>query len=49
MEAIAELLGDKLETVREHYSKWDRRRQARLESHLTDFWSNDKLTNSLSA
>ncbi|MGJ5817062.1 tyrosine-type recombinase/integrase [Paludibaculum fermentans] len=47
MEEIAELLGDKLETVREHYSKWDRRRQARLESHLTDFWSNDKLTNSL--
>ena len=47
MEEIAELLGNSMKVVEKYYSKWDTRRQARLESRLEDFWRRDPLTNSL--
>ena len=47
MEEVAELLGNSMKVVEKYYSKWDVRRQARLEKRLEDFWRNDPLTNSL--
>jgi integrase len=47
MEEIAELLGNSMRVVEKYYSKWDKRRQARLEKSLRNFWQNDPLTNSL--
>ena len=47
MEEIAELLGNSMKVVEKYYSKWDTRRQARLEKRLEDFWQNDPLTDSL--
>ncbi|MEO8658431.1 MAG: tyrosine-type recombinase/integrase [Bryobacteraceae bacterium] len=47
MEEIAELLGNSMKVVEKYYSKWDTRRQARLEKRLEDFWQNDPLTNTL--
>ncbi len=44
MEEIAELLGNSMKIVEKDYSKWDSRRQARLEQRLEDFWENDQLT-----
>jgi site-specific recombinase XerD len=49
MEEIAELLGDSMKTVEKYYSKWDVRRQARLETRLEDFWDQDPLTKSLAS
>ncbi len=43
MEEIAELLGNSMKVVEKYYSKWDKRRQARLEKSLEDFWQNDPL------
>jgi integrase len=48
MEEVAELLGNDMDTVERYYSKWDVRRQARLEDRLKNFWENDPLTKSLS-
>jgi integrase len=47
MEEIAELLGNSMKVVEKYYSKWDTRRQARLEKRLEDFWQNDPLTQNL--
>lgn len=47
MEEIAELLGNSMKIVEKYYSKWDTRRQARLEKRLEDFWQNDPLTKNL--
>lgn len=47
MEEIAELLGNSMKIVEKYYSKWDTRRQARLEKRLEDFWQNDPLTKTL--
>ncbi len=47
MEEIAELLGNSMKVVEKYYSKWDTRRQARLERRLEDFWKADPLTSSL--
>ena len=49
MEEIAELLGNSMKIVEKYYSKWDTRRQARLEKRLEDFWQNDPLTRDLGA
>jgi integrase len=47
MEEIAELLGNSMKMVEKYYSKWDTRRQARLEKRLEDFWQNDPLTKNM--
>jgi hypothetical protein len=47
LEEISELLGNSMRTVEKYYSKWDRRRQARLETRLEQFWEEDPLTKSL--
>jgi integrase len=47
MEEIAELLGNSMKVVEKYYSKWDTRRQARLEKRLEDFWQNDPVTKNL--
>jgi integrase len=47
MEEIAELLGNSMKVIEKYYSKWDKRRQARLERSLETLWQNDPLTNSL--
>lgn len=47
MEEIAELLGNSMKMVEKYYSKWDTRRQARLEKRLESFWENDPLTKTL--
>jgi len=49
MEEIAELLGNSMKMVEKYYSKWDTRRQARLEKRLEDFWQNDPLTKNLAS
>ena len=46
---IAELLGNSMKVVEKYYSKWDTRRQARLEKRLEDFWQNDPLTKNLAS
>jgi integrase len=47
MEEIAELLGNSMKVVEKYYSKWDTRRQARLEKRLETFWESDPLTSKL--
>jgi len=47
MEEIAELLGNSMKTVEKYYSKWDTRRQARLEKRLEAFWKADPTTKTL--
>lgn len=49
MEEIAELLGNSMKVVEKYYSKWDVRRQARLETRLQDFWDSDPLTKTLAS
>jgi hypothetical protein len=49
MDEIAELPGNSVKVVEKYYSKWDTRRQARLEKRLEDFWENDPLTWSLAS
>jgi site-specific recombinase XerD len=44
MEEIAELLGNSVRVIEKYYSKWDTRRQARLEQRLESFWQTDALT-----
>lgn len=47
MEEIAELLGNSVKVVEKYYSKWDVRRQARLEQRLEAIWADDPLTQHL--
>ncbi len=47
MEEIAELFGNSMETVEKYSSKWDTRRQARLEKRLEAFWADDPMTKTL--
>ena len=47
MEELAELLGNSVRIIEKYYSKWDTRRQARLEEHLESFWKEDQLTKTL--
>lgn len=47
MEELAEVLGNSARIVEKYYSKWDTRRQARLEEHLTQFWNSDAVTKTL--
>jgi integrase len=47
MEELAELLGNSVRIIEKYYSKWDTRRQARLEEHLETFWKEDPLTKTL--
>jgi integrase len=47
MEELAEVLGNTARIVEKYYSKWDSRRQARLEQHLTQFWADDAVTKTL--
>jgi integrase len=49
MEEIAELLGNSMKIVEKYYSKWDTRRQARLERRLEEFWKNDPLSKTMAA
>ena len=44
MEEIAELLGNSMKVVEKYYSKWDVRRQVRLEKRLEEFWDSDPIT-----
>lgn len=44
MEELAELLGNSVATIEKYYSKWDRRRQKRLEDRLEEFWQDDPIT-----
>jgi integrase len=44
MEEVAELLGNDMKTVERYYSKWDTRRQAKLEQRLESFWKDDPMT-----
>jgi integrase len=47
MEELAEVLGNSMRIVEKYYSKWDTRRQARLEQHLSKFWNEDPQTKAL--
>ena len=47
MEELAEVLGNSARIVEKYYSKWDGRRQARLEKHLSQFWQDDAVTKTL--
>lgn len=48
MTELAEILGNTEEVCRQHYSKWDNRRQARIDEKLSRFWNVDPLFESLS-
>jgi site-specific recombinase XerD len=47
MTELAEILGNTEEVCRRHYSKWDNRRQARIDEKLGKFWNVDPLFESL--
>ncbi|MGA7234295.1 MAG: site-specific integrase [Bryobacteraceae bacterium] len=47
MEELAEVLGNTARIVEKYYSKWDSRRQRRLEQHLCQFWQDDAVTKTL--
>ena len=47
MAELAELLGNSVRIIEKYYSKWDTRRQARLEEHLDSFWKEDPITKTL--
>jgi integrase len=47
MEELAELLGNSVRIIEKYYSKWDTRRQAKLEQHLDTFWKDDPITKTL--
>jgi len=47
MEELAELLGNSVRIIEKYYSKWDTRRQARLEQHLDTFWKADPITKTM--
>ncbi len=49
MEELAEVLGNSARIIEKYYSKWDTRRQARLEQHLSNFWGEDPLTKTLAS
>jgi site-specific recombinase XerD len=43
MTELAEILGNTEAVCRKHYSKWDRRRQAKIDEKLEKFWRVDSL------
>jgi site-specific recombinase XerD len=43
MTELAEILGNTEAVCRKHYSKWDRRRQAKIDEKLEKFWRLDPL------
>ena len=45
MTELAEVLGNTEAVCRKHYSKWDRRRQAKIDQKLEKFWQLDPLQN----
>lgn len=45
MEELAEILGNTLAVSEKHYSKWDRRRQAKIDDKLSKFWTTDPIMN----
>ncbi len=45
MTELAEILGNTEAVCRKHYSKWDRRRQAKIDQKLERFWQLDPLQN----
>jgi len=47
MAELAELLGNSVRIIEKYYSKWDTKRQARLEEHLDNFWKDDPITKTL--
>jgi integrase/recombinase XerD len=48
MTELAEILGNSEEICRLHYSKWDNRRQTRIDEKLGKFWSVDPMFDKLS-
>jgi hypothetical protein len=49
MTELAEILGNTEAVCRKHYSKWDRRRQAKIDQKLEKFWQLDPLQNTPSS
>jgi integrase len=45
IEDLAKLLGNSVRTIEKYYSKWDKRRQSKLEVQLDDMWIKDPITN----
>jgi len=45
MEELAEILGNTLAICEKHYSKWDRRRQQKIDQKLSNFWTTDPILN----
>ncbi len=49
MEELAEILGNSLAVCVHHYSKWDTRRQNKIDSKMKEFWATDPLMQKLAA
>jgi hypothetical protein len=49
LETIADLIGDDVDTVRKYYSSFDELRQEQLKAEMELMWSNDPLTQRLTA
>jgi integrase len=47
MEDLAAILGNSVKIIEKHYSKWDKRRQKRLDESLSHMWEDDPLTQQL--
>lgn len=47
MEDLAAILGNSVKIIEKHYSKWDKRRQKRLDESLSQMWENDPFTQQL--
>ncbi|HVY92395.1 MAG TPA: tyrosine-type recombinase/integrase [Bryobacteraceae bacterium] len=47
MEDVAEILGHSMAITEKYYAKFDKRREARLEQRLQEFWENDRVTKAL--
>jgi integrase len=45
MEELSEILANSLAVCDKHYSKWDRRRQTRIDDKLEQFWGTDPILN----
>ena len=48
MTELAEILGNSEAVCRKHYSKWDKRRQDKIDSKLEAFWQTDPVFETLS-
>jgi hypothetical protein len=49
MTELAEILGNTEEICRKHYSKWDKRRQDKIDEKLNSFWRVDPVYDQLNA